>query len=276
MSRGLVGKNKSSRAEVITVSGGKGGVGKTFFSVNFAIELSRRGYKVLIFDGDINLSNVNILLHIYDLSNFGEFINGEVPLDEVILKGVGGVDVIYAGEDIDFLLNIDEETIDKISEGIEVLEEKYDFIIVDTQAGINRFNINLITGADRVIMIANQEITSLVDLYRIIKVISTQKSGLTYGIVINRVSKADVAAMIYQKITDTILRFKIRSNLNFLGFILDEPKRVLESIQKQIPFVILHENNPVSECFKIIVNNFLRNRRQKRSVSFLSMLLGKG
>ncbi len=276
MNKELVLKGKKERAEIVTVSGGKGGVGKTFFSVNFAVELSKMGYRVLIFDGDVNLSNVNILLHINEPSNFGSFINGNVPIEQVILKGVGGVDVIYAGEDINTLLNLDEDDIYKIESGIRVLEDRYDFIVIDTQAGINNFNVNLITGADRVIMIANQEITSLVDLYRVIKVISNKRTGIKYEIVINRAVNPEAASRIFEKISGAVGKFRINSSLSFLGYILEDSKRVIESIQKQVPYVILHENNPITECFRIIVNNFLRSKKQKRNVSFLSMLLGKG
>ncbi len=267
---------KKRRAQVVAVSGGKGGVGKTFFSVNFAVELSKRGYRVLIFDGDINLSNVNILLHINDTPEFKRFLTGEKPVEEIILKGVGGVDVISAGNDIDALLSLNEEMIARISDALSIIEDRYDFIIVDTQAGINEFNINLITNADRAVMITNQEITSLVDLYKVIKVISGRRKGLLYEIVVNRVTMADLAGIVFQKIKNTVQKFNIKSNLKLIGYIFDDPKRVLESIQKQVPFVILHENNPVTECFKIITDNFLAGKIQKRGVSFLSMLLGRG
>jgi len=268
-------KRHRRRAQVVTVSGGKGGVGKTFFTVNFGVELSNRGYRVLIFDADVNLSNVNLLLHIDSGGNLRDFFAGKFSMADVIQKGVGGVDVLYTGNDLDSLFEMDETQFNRILEGFNGIETRYDYILIDTQAGLNDINLKFIRQSDRTIMITNPEITALVDLYRVIKLYSKKKRGINFEIVVNRVSRPEYAAIVYEKLTKTVSNFKIGSHTTFLGYILEDQKRVIESIQKQVPIVILHEQGSLSECFKIIARAFLRNVKPKRKVSFFQSLLGK-
>ncbi|NOY08083.1 MAG: MinD/ParA family protein [Spirochaetes bacterium] len=266
-------RKKAKHAQIITVSGGKGGVGKTFFSVNFAVELKNRGYKVLIFDADINLSNVNLLLHIDENNRFKDYLKGKLTLPEIIQKGVAGVDVLYVGEDMDKILEISSDQLTTLVKELKKLESIYDFIIIDTSAGINEMNLKLMAKSDRVVMIANPEITSLVDLYRVIKITSKKKPHTHFEIIINRTLHPDSAARIYKKIAETISMFKIKTSVSFLGYMLEDPRRVLESIQKRIPYIILHENGQIGGCIKLIVNSFLRNKKPVRKFSFFHSLI---
>ncbi len=266
------GKQKK-HAQVVTVSGGKGGVGKTFFSVNFAAELKKMGYTVLIFDADVNLANVNILLSIDNNSRFQDFLSGDIPIKDIIQKGVGGVDVLYVGDELKHIFTIDSEQFKKIISGLHELETMYDFIIIDTQAGINDLNLKLLVYSDRIVMITNPEITALIDLYKVMKVTAGEKSGLHFDIIVNRSRNPEQAAKIYERISGTVSQFKIRAGLSFLGYIMDDPQRVFESIQKRIPIVILHHSSSVRECFRLAVHTFIRSAKLKRRVPFFYGLL---
>ncbi len=266
------GKHKKS-SRIVTVSGGKGGVGKTFFSVNFAAELKKRGYSVLVFDADVNLANVNILLSIDDNNRFQDFLEGDIPIRELIQKGVGGVDVLYVGDELKHIFTLDSEQFHKIIAGLHELENMYDFIIIDTQAGINELNLKLLVSSDRIIMITNPEITALVDLYKVMKMTAWEKSGLRFDIIVNRSRSPEHAAGIYDRISTTASRFKIRAGLGFMGYILDDPQRVFESIQKRIPIVILHHSGSIRECFRLAVNTFLSSAKRRRKVPFFYGLL---
>lgn len=268
-------RKNGNNAQIVTISGGKGGVGKTFFSVNFAIELKNRGYNVLIFDADINLSNVNLLLHIDESNRFEDYLNGNAAIEDVIQKGVVGVDVLYVGEDLDKILKLNDAQLNMLIQGLKELEKKYDFIIIDSQAGINELNLKMLANSDRIIMIANPEITSLVDMYRVIKIASLNKPNIQFEIVVNKASRADSAARIFKKVSETISMFKVKTSVLFLGYILDDSKRVFESIQKRVPFLVLHENSNIAECFKIVANSFLRNKKPRKKISFFASLIGR-
>jgi flagellar biosynthesis protein FlhG len=262
-------------AKVVTVSGSKGGIGKTFFAVNFAVELKKRGYRVLILDADINLSNVGLFLNIDEESSFTEFLENKVRMEDVIQKGVGGIDAVYAGNDFETILTLGEEQLERIREGLGQIESNYEYIVIDTQAGLNRLNLGLILSSDRNIVVTNPEITALVDLYKVIKLASQKKRGLLFEIVVNKTSGPQEAARVYQKISKTVSQFGIKSGLTFLGYIVEDSKRVIESIQKRVPIVVLHESGVIRECFRLITNLFLKDAQKKRRRGFLYGLLGR-
>lgn len=266
---------KKSPAEIIAVSGGKGGIGKTFFSVNFAVELKKRGYRVLIFDSDINLSNVNLMMHIDENNSFQSFLDNSASIESIIQKGVGGVDVLYAGDDLNRIIDINNSMLDKIVAGLSEIEINYDYIIIDTQAGLNEFNIKLMMNSDHIVLITNPEITALVDLYRVIKVVAARKKKVNYEIVINKSMGGEGAVKIFEKIQKTVEQFKIKASLSFLGFINDDSMRVIESIQKRTPIVILHEKSTLSGCFNLIADSFVRRTKSKRKLPFFYSLFEK-
>jgi flagellar biosynthesis protein FlhG len=263
------------RAKIVTVSGSKGGIGKTFFSVNFAVELKNHGFRVLVFDADINLSNVNLFLNIDEENHFTDFLNGNAQLREVIQKGIGGVDAVYAGGDFEQILTVGDEEIERINAGLNQLEREYDYIVVDTQAGLNNLNLGLILSADRNILITNPEITALVDLYKVVKVASHKKRGLHFEVVVNKAFNVQNATRVYEKISHTVAQFQLKTQLSFLGYIIEDSRRVIESIQKRVPIVMLHETGNIKECYRMITNIFLKNERSRRKLPFFYGLLGR-
>ncbi|MCP4135823.1 MAG: MinD/ParA family protein [bacterium] len=264
------------KAQIVTVSGGKGGIGKTFFTINFALELKNRGFRVLIFDADLNLSNASILLGIDDNKNFKYFLEERIPISDVIQKGVGGIDVLYAGNDPGDVMTVRNKEYSVIARGLAQVQEFYDFIIVDTQAGLNMFNLKLMLDtSQQVFFVTNPEVTALVDLYKVIKAASFKRPGRTFNIVINRAASAKQAVDIYSKISDAVYRFNIKSNLEFMGYILDDHKRVLESIQKRTPILLLHKEGTIKSCFSLVANNFLKKSRIKTKKNLVYALINK-
>jgi flagellar biosynthesis protein FlhG len=262
-------------AKVIAVSGSKGGIGKTFFAVNFAVALKNRGFRVLVFDADINMSNVNLFLNMDEESSFSDFLDSRVEIRDTIQKGVGGVDVICAGSDFEVILTVGEEELERIRKGLGQIESEYDYIIIDTQAGLNALTLGLILSSDRNILLTNPEITALVDLYKVIKLVSGKKRGTQFEIVVNKAGGPQEATRVYQKISQTVAQFGIKTNLTFLGYIVEDSRRVIESIQKRTPIVLLHESGSVNECFRLIINVFLKDIRIKKRRPFFYGLLGR-
>jgi flagellar biosynthesis protein FlhG len=262
-------------AKVIAVSGSKGGIGKTFFAVNFAVVLKNRGFRVLVFDADINMSNVNLFLNMDEESSFSDFLDSRVEIRDTIQKGVGGVDVICAGSDFEVILTLGEEELERIRKGLGQIESEYDYIIIDTQAGLNALTLGLILSSDRNILLTNPEITALVDLYKVIKLVSGKKRGTQFEIVVNKAGGPQEATRVYQKISQTVAQFGIKTNLTFLGYIVEDSRRVIESIQKRTPIVLLHESGSVNECFRLITNVFLKDIRIKKRRPFFYGLLGR-
>ncbi len=269
----LVPLLSTHKARIIAISGGKGGIGKTFFSVNFAAELAEKGYKVLVFDADINLSNVDILLHIKSNTSFRDFLDGKIPFENIIQKGLCGIDVAYVGDELKQIMQIGDNKLHRLYDSFQKIGNGYDFILIDTQAGIHDFNISLITGSDHVILLANPELTSLVDLYKMIKILASNKNNMAFHIVVNKAGSAENAGNIFYKIKNTISEFHIKASVSFLGYILTDSQRVLESIQKQTPLILLNENSSLRQCFLLVANSFLKTTRPVRKKTFFLDLL---
>lgn len=268
-------ESQADKAQIVAVSGGKGGIGKTFFSVNLAVELRSRGYKVLVFDADVNLSNVSILLHIDETKPFMGLIEKKTPIDTLIQRGVGGVDAIYVGDDLDRILELDDEQYKTILQGLAEIESQYDFIIIDTSAGLDEFNAKLMVLADRIILLANPEATSVVDVYRVVKVMAGRVPGIRFELVVNKAGSAEGAARLYSTLAETISQNNIRTHLDFLGYVLEDGKRVYESIQKRTPLLILHSSGNLNECFKLLSDSFLKGQQRRRRFRFFYNLFGR-
>ena len=219
------------------------------------------------------MSNVNILLHIDDNKKFMSFIDSDLPLDQLIQKGVGGVDAIYVSDELTQVLDITGDGFKKISRSLALIEKEYDYLIIDTGAGLSQPNIEFMLSSDRVILLTNPELTALVDLYRVIKIVSLKKPGISFEIVVNKVPRAADAAEIFQSISQTVGRFSLQTTLTFLGYILDDPKRVLESIQKRIPLLILNSSGGISQCFQLLTTSFLKKSKQRQRTRFFFNLL---
>ena len=272
-----MGKKKglvpAGKAQIITIGGGKGGIGKTFLSTNLGVALQSRGYRVLIFDADINFSNVHLLLNVDFNRSFDEFLKGNIPITEVIQKGVGGVDILYAGEDFETSFSLAGDAFEAITSSLTQIEDKYDFIVVDTQAGLTELNQKLLHLSDRNILITTSELTALVDLYKVIKTASKDKSGMHFDIVINRVANLEHATRVYRKISEAVAQFGIKSSLSLLGFIVEDQKRIVESIQKRIPIILLHEKGSIAECIRIIAQALLGRAGKAKKIPFFFRLL---
>ena len=270
------GRAETDKAQIVAISGGKGGTGKTFFAVNLAVELRARGYKVLVFDADINLSNVSILLHIDESRPFMDFVHREAPIDALIQKGVGGVDAIYVSDSLDHVLDLTDEQYETLLQGLAGVESEYDYIIVDTSAGLDDLNTKLMVLADRIVLVANPEATSVVDVYRVIKIMASRVPGIRFDLVINKAVTAESAAALFANLCGTASQNKIQTHLEFLGYIPEDGKRVLESIQKRTPILVLHQTGRLNECFGLIVDTLLRGQQRRRRFRFFYNLFGRG
>ena len=170
---------------VISISSGKGGVGKSNISVNLAIALSRAGRKTLIWDADLGLANIDILLGLTPEYNFQHVLDGKKKLSEIMLEAPGGIYILPAGSGLEELthLSLDQKVV--LGKGLEALARNFDYILFDTGAGIssNVLYFNLV--ADDMILVVVPEPTSITDSYAMIKVMSQKHDRRDFKILLN-------------------------------------------------------------------------------------------
>lgn len=260
-------------ARSVAIISGKGGVGKTNFTTNFATALQAKGKRVIIVDMDIGMGNVHILLGTSAAYSLKDYLTGERSLEETITESADGLRFISGGSGLETVLEWTEQRFDRLIGAFEKLQQQYDYILFDMGAGASESAIELIVSVDEIIVIATPEPTSITDAYSMVKFICLRDPEKTFHIVSNRIQpKEDGNEAI------TRLQFAMRKFLNkettLLGA-LPEDAAVHKSVVAQKPFVTLYPNASISRRMNAIAANYLSSGTDidsKEGSTFLSQL----
>lgn len=255
-------ETEKKNIKIYSVLSGKGGVGKTNFSVNLGIKFTQKGKRVLIIDADVGMTNANIVLGIPIRTNLFDLIKGNKTVGEIITKSPYGVDLISGGSE---LLEMEKLNFEKQKWVLENLRhlENYDIIIIDNGAGMTKQTISFSLLSDEIILITTPEPTALTDAYRVIKVISNNNIKDKVKVIINQVDSKSTGDDTFNKLLMTVNTF-LDISIENTGYIYSDI-RVNKAIMEQNPFVIKYPNSLASEsieniCSKLIDENiFIKN-----------------
>ncbi len=236
-------RSTKSATRVICVSSGKGGVGKSNFTINLAIALQSQGKKVIVIDADLGLANVEILLGIMPKFTLLDVITKNTRIQDVIIKGPMDIGIISGGAGIQSMAELSFYDMNKLLNEINELKDMSDFILIDTGAGISKSVTSFIEASEELIVITTCEPPSIADAYALIKIISNIDKTKKISLVANRAEDAKEAENVYMKLSSVSKKF-LDINIQYLGDILDDDN-VTKSVKKQMPFFI---NNPKSKA----------------------------
>ena len=177
--------NNRKKARIITITSGKGGVGKSNFVVNLAISLQRQGKKVMIFDADIGMGNDDVLMGIYPKYNVLDLMKGGMSIEDVLVDGPEGIKLLPGGSGLNNIEDLQQNEREVFLKKIENIEG-FDYIFIDTGAGISRSVLAFIACSDDVIIVTTPEPTSLTDAYSLLKAVKHFKINKDTSIVVNR------------------------------------------------------------------------------------------
>lgn len=270
---GSIPSHQSHKAEIITIASGKGGVGKTLFSINLAIEAVAMNKRVLVLDADLGLANIHIMAGIYPEHDIMDVVDGKKTIKEVIVDGPGGIHIIPGASGIFQLSNLSHQKRQALVEQLSQLETDYDVIIIDSEAGISHNVMKFTSIADRVVIVTTPDLTALSDAYAIIKVMRTRRSTDFIGVVINRVRSLSEAEMVYKKIymaAEKFLNYKLTS----YGQIFEDALTVKESIQSRRPISVQYPKSKVGGSLKTVAHTVF-GVEQKRSCEPTHVLLNR-
>lgn len=243
---------------IITVTSGKGGVGKSNFTLNFALTLQAKGYKVLIFDADIGLANIDVLMGTSAKYSLYHLLKKEKTISEIISTGPNGLQFIAGGSGFADLLRLTEEQLETFAQQIERLNGSVDYILLDTGAGLSKETLKFIVAAHETIVVTTPEPTSLTDAYAIIKMVHSMGHNVSFKLVVNRVADFKEGKQTADKICMVAKRF-LDLEIPCLGYIRDDAN-VTKSVKKQVPFSIAFPGSPASKGVEDIASSFLDNR----------------
>lgn len=248
---------RRSAPNIVAVASGKGGVGKTWFSISLAHALANHGKKVLLFDGDLGLANVDVQLGLMPKHDLNDVIRGRLSLKRIVQKyEESNFDVIAGQSGTASLSGLPNEKLLEIKESIIELAHDYDFVVLDLGAGIDRTVRVLSSAAERVIVLTNEEPTALTDAYAYIKLTHTAGLADTVRVVINMVSDKKQGERIYgtlSKVCENFLKFRPP----LLGMIRQD-KKVGEAIRNQVPLLMRHPNTEAAVDVDVIASHLLK------------------
>ena len=197
----------SGRARIVAVTSGKGGVGKTFVSANLAAALARRGDRVLVIDADLGLANLDVVLNLHPTVTLHDVFTGKATLNDALLDAPGGFHVLLAGSGLIEYSRLTPEVRDKFRDLLESVRPRYDYIFLDTGAGISEVVLYAISMADEVLIVVTPEPTSMADAYATVKVVAVQQRRDNVLIAVNQTQKVGEGRAISQQLQNVVQRF---------------------------------------------------------------------
>jgi flagellar biosynthesis protein FlhG len=263
-------RKQKSRPRIITVTSGKGGVGKTNISVNMALAYARLGKKVVVMDADLGLANVNVMLRMTPRYNLYHVIRKQKTMKEIITETEYGISIVAGASGFSKIANLTDEERLYFIEELETLSNA-DIIIIDTSAGVSSNVLDFIAAADDAVIIATPEPTAITDAYGIIKIIATEYDDLNLGLklVVNRVKGAVDAKKVADRMITIAGQF-LNLKVDYLGFIYDDPV-VSQAVLRQKPFMAEDPRCKASLCVQHIVGK-LEKSEPRQTAGFASML----
>lgn len=262
------------QAKTIAIVSGKGGVGKSNVALNFSLELVTHDKKVLLFDLDVGMGNIDILLGLHAKKTIVDMFNDQLSVHDIIETGPRGISYVAAGSGLSDIFTMNLEKRNYFLQQYEELITLYDYIIFDMGAGATNDSLSFIVASDECIAVTTPEPTSITDAYGMIKHILQTQQNMPISVIMNRSSMKSGRQALerFQRIVEHFLTIEICK----LGIIPDD-KTVSTAVIRQIPYVLLNEKSAVSRAIKNITVNFLENENgakehKQQSVSFVQRL----
>lgn len=238
------------KARCIAVTGGKGGVGKTNFSVNIALELGALGNRVALLDADFGLANADLLCGVSPKYHLGHVITGNKELEEIAVEVGDNVRLIPGGSGIEELANVSFVKNPALLAKLRKFEESTDFMVIDTAAGIAENVSSVLLAASEIVVVTTPEPTAVVDAYATIKVIVRHSPAKRIALVVNNVIGVGEAEQVFHQLNTATNRF-LQHKIEFLGTIPHD-LLVSEAVCDQVPIVKHSPDTPASRAFRLI------------------------
>lgn len=226
------------KTRTIVVTSGKGGVGKTNLTVNLALAFAKRGKKTLLFDADLGMANLDVLLGITPPHSLVDVIHERKRLDEVIFPINENLELIPGGSGISELANLPAESLNDLLSRLSEIEGRSEILLIDTGAGISRQVLDFVLAAHEVIVVTTPEPTAITDAYGMIKALNAQNPGATVHLLVNQADSEQEARAVSSKLTMIVERF-LEIKLHFLGFV-EKDVNVGRAVLQQRPFSALY------------------------------------
>ena len=240
--------NNHNRIRVISVTSGKGGVGKTNVVANLALALHNMDKRVLIFDADLGLANMDILLGLNPLYTISHVLKGEKRLEEILVTAPGGFKLLPAASGIQELTELDNSQRLFLLNELDSLQDLFDMLLIDTGAGISSNVMYFNFAAMEKVVIVTNEPTSLTDAYALIKILTHKYKQKRFKVLVNSARNSAEADRIYKQLSLVVDKFLGSPSLDYLGWIPYD-KQIPMAVRQQQMVLQRYPRTPASKSF---------------------------
>ncbi|MCL2253976.1 MAG: MinD/ParA family protein [Lachnospiraceae bacterium] len=246
-------------ARVITVTSGKGGVGKSNMAINLAIQFRKKGQRVIILDADFGLANIEIMFGAVPKHNLSDLIYQNKNIRDIITWGPMEVGFISGGSGIAGLSNLSREYLIYIIKNLQELDTIADVIIIDTGAGISGAVLEFLVASGEVILVTTPEPTSITDSYSLLKALLRhprfREEDTKVKMAANRVDHISEGQILYNKLNTVVSRY-LKLNLSYLGAI-PQDSQLNQAVMQQLPVSLKSPNAKSSVAFEKMAANLM-------------------
>ena len=246
-------------ARVITVTSGKGGVGKSNTAINLAIQFQRLGQRVIILDADFGLANIEIMFGTVPRYNLSDLIYQGKDITEIITWGPGNVGFISGGSGIAGMSNLSREYLAYIIQNLAKLDSIADIIIIDTGAGISDAVLEFLVASGEILLITTPEPTSITDSYSLVKALNRHPRYLPdmtqIRIIANRVEDPEDGKSLYNKLNAVVARY-LKVPVSYLGSVPQDPK-LAAAVMQQMPVSLADTNAKSAKAYELLARTLM-------------------
>ncbi|MCL2601103.1 MAG: MinD/ParA family protein [Treponema sp.] len=248
---GMEGR-EGRKTRIITISSGKGGVGKTNLSVNMALAFARIGRKVVVMDADLGLANINVMFNLIPKYNLYHVIKKQKTIQDILVETEYGISIIAGASGFSQIANMGRKERQDFIDDMNTLSFA-DIILIDTGAGVSSNVLDFIAAADDAIIVTTPEPTAITDAYSIIKIIATEYKSIDMELklVVNRARGAAEAKNVADRMINIAGQF-LNLKMDYLGFVYED-NAVVGAVRQQKPFMVLDPKCKASICVQHLV-----------------------
>ncbi|MGE7271156.1 MinD/ParA family protein [Brevibacillus panacihumi] len=249
--------NQPRTTKLVTVTSGKGGVGKSNFSLNFGLGLIERGHRTVLFDVDLGMANLDVLMGITPKKHLFHLLEPDTTVWDILDKGPGNLEFIAGGSGFTQIMQLEDEKLDRLFSQLDPLQGYADTIIFDTGAGLSNESIRFMLASDEVILVTTPEPPAITDAYAVIKMLHSRNPEISIRLVINRVTSEREGIQTTDKLAMVAKRF-LNMNIQSLGYVTDD-SHVSKAVKQQRPFLLTYPDSQASKSIRKLVGHYLQN-----------------
>ena len=269
-------------ARVITVTSGKGGVGKSNVAINLAIQFKKMGQRVIILDADFGLANIEVMFGAVPKHNLCDLIYQGKNIREIITWGPMDVGFISGGSGIAGMSNLSRDYLTYIIKNLSELDEMADIIIVDTGAGISDAVLEFLVASGEILLVTTPEPTSITDSYSLVKALNRHprfsKEDSQIKVIANKVENGQEGRVLFEKL-DTVVARYLKIPITYLGMI-PQDAQLAKAVMQQMPVSIQTPDSRSAQAYETLaaklMNKELNKTLTKRGMAaFFSHIISK-